>query len=323
MKNKNTTWTTRILIFLIASGILLPMVHKDPYFLHICIIIFIWSILTFGIRIVLITGHLNAAQGGFLGMGAYFSAILTMKLGWSFWISLPASGLAVAILAMIVGHPILRVKGAYFVMITFGITEVFRQIWMMWKDMFGGPQGLFGVPKPSPIDIAGLHISFSSKMPFYYLALVVLLFTVLVMRRLDNSRLGITLRSLPQSEMLSESIGIPILLYKLIAFVIGAFFAGLAGSLWAHYFTYASPDDFNWTNSLFMLMYAVIGGTQTVLGPILGCMLLLSLDEVLIEFQEYTPIVLGLILIFILFYLPGGLISLPQKMGSLLKWRKK
>ena len=319
MKNKEFPWTDTLLALFIILGLLLPVFFNSPYILHLGINIFIWSILTLGIRVVLLIGHLNAAQAGFMGMGAYFSALMAMKLKLSFWLCLPFSGGAVALLAALMGYPILRIKGPYFVMITFAITEVFRHIWMMWENLFGGPQGLLGVPHPAAIQLAGLRISFITKAPFYYLTIAVLLISLIILRRLDKSRFGLTLRSIPQSDQLAESVGVPVLRYKLMAFVIGSFFAGLAGSLWAHYLTYASPDDFTWMNSLYMLMYAVIGGTQTVLGPILGCLVLLGLDEFLRPLKQYVPIVLGVILILVVLYVPGGLITLPEKIRSQLR----
>jgi branched-chain amino acid transport system permease protein len=316
MKNKRLSWTDTLLGLFFILGLLLPVFVKDPYLLHVGITIFTWSILTLGIRVVLLTGHLNAAQASFMGMGAYLSALMAMKLKLSFWLCLPFSGVAVALLAVSIGYPILRIKGAYFVMITFAITEVFRHIWMMWESVFGGPQGLMDIPRPAAIQLAGLQISFTSKAPFYYLTIAVLLISVVILRRLDNSRFGMTLRSIPQSDQLAESIGVPVIRYKLMAFVIGSFFAGLAGSLWAHYFTYANPDDFTWLNSLYMLMYAVIGGTQTVLGPIVGCLVLLGLDELLRPLKQYMPIFVGMVLILVLLFVPGGLITLPEKIRS-------
>jgi branched-chain amino acid transport system permease protein len=316
MKNKRLSWTDILLGLFFILGLLLPVFIKDPYLLHVGITIFTWSILTLGIRVVLLIGHLNAAQASFMGMGAYLSALMAMKLKLSFWLCLPFSGVAVALLAVFMGYPILRIKGAYFVMITFAITEVFRHIWMMWDSVFGGPQGLMGIPRPAVIQLAGLQISFTSKVPFYYLTIAVLLISVIILRRLDNSRFGMTLRSIPQADQLAESIGVPVIRYKLMAFVIGSFFAGLAGSLWAHYFTYANPDDFTWLNSLYMLMYAVIGGTQTVLGPIVGCLVLLGLDELLRPLKQYMPIFVGMILILVLLFVPGGLITLPEKIRS-------
>lgn len=316
MKNRRFSWTGTFLGLFFIVGLMFPVLVKDPYLLHVGINIFIWSILTLGIRVVLLTGHLNAAQASFMGMGAYLSALMAMKLKLSFWLCLPFSGVAVALLAAILGYPILRLKGAYFVMITFAITEVFRHIWMMWENLFGGPQGLLGIPRPAAIQLAGLRISFTSKAPFYYLAIAVLLISVIILRRLDNSRFGLTLRSIPQADHLAESLGVPVLRYKLTAFVIGSLFAGLAGSLWAHYFTYANPDDFTWLNSLYMLMYAVIGGTQTVLGPIIGCLVLLGLDELLRPLKQYMPIFVGMVLILVLLFVPGGLITLPEKIRS-------
>ena len=316
MQNKSIPWTNIFLFLFFLLGLLLPLLVKDPYLLHVGINIFIWSILTLGIRVVLLIGHLNSAQASFMGMGAYFSGLMAMKLNLSFWLCLPFSGVAVALLAAVLGYPILRIKGAYFVMITFAITEVFRHIWMMWDKLFGGPQGLLNIPRPGTLTLFDQTIGFTSKAPFYYLTLLVLLVSVIILRRLDNTRFGMTLRSIPQADQLAEAVGVPVLRYKLMAFVIGSLFAGLAGSLWAHYFTYANPDDFTWLNSLYMLMYAVIGGTQTVLGPIMGCLILLSLDEILRPLKQYMPIILGMILILVLLFLPGGLITLPEKIRS-------
>jgi branched-chain amino acid transport system permease protein len=322
MKNNRSKIKIVLIPLFILIGLLLPIWMEDQYLLHILINIFIWSILTLGVRIILVAGHLNAAQASFMGMGAYMSALMAMKLGWSFWLCMPLAGLFTAALALCIGFPTLRIKGAYFVMVTFAVTEVFRHIWMMWKTLFGGPQGLLGIPRPDPIHIAGLTIAFTTKVPFYYLALILLLITLLVTRRVDMSRFGMTLRAIPQADQLAESVGVNVMKYKVIAFVIGSFFAGIAGSFWAHYFTYASPWDFTWMNSLYMLMYAVIGGTGSVLGPIVGCFILLSLDEILRPLKEYVPIILGAILIVVLLFLPGGLITVPERIRSLFQRRR-
>jgi branched-chain amino acid transport system permease protein len=223
------------------------------------------------------------------------------------------------VLALAIGYPTLKIKGVYFVMVTFGLTEVFRHIWMMWTGLFGGPQGLLGIPRPGAIKIGGLVIAFASKVPFYYLALILLLITIIIMRRLDASRVGLTLRSIPQADLLAESIGVNVMRYKVLAFVIGSFFAGLAGSFWGHYFTYASPWDFTFANSVNMLIYAVMGGPSSVWGPILGCFVMLTLDEVLRPIQEFMPIVLGAILIVVLLFIPGGFVTIPQRVRALWK----
>lgn len=321
MQNSRLNLKTVLIPLLILLGFLLPFIWDDPYALHVLINIFIWSILTLGIRIVLLVGHLNAAQAGFMGMGAYMSALMAMKLGWSFWLCMPIAGLITAMLATCIGFPTLRIKGAYFVMVTFAVTEVFRHIWMMWKDLFGGPQGLLGIPRPDPIHMAGWTISFTTKVPFYYLALILFLITLLVARRVDVSRFGMTLRAIQQADLLAESVGVNTIKYKVIAFAIGSFFAGIAGAFWAHYYAYASPWDFGWMSSLHMVMYAVIGGTGSVLGPIVGCSVLLGLEEILRPFEEYVPVLFGATLIIVLRFLPGGLITIPERIRFLIQRR--
>jgi len=316
MQNKILDRKNVIILLFIVIGFLLPLGMKDPYLLHIFITIYIWSILTLGIRLVLLVGPLNLAQAGFMGMGAYTSGLLAMKLGWSFWLCMPAAGMVATLLALCIGYPTLRIKGAYFVMVTFGVTEVFRHIWMMWSSLFGGPQGLLGIPRPDPIHLAGLTIAFTTKVPFYYLSLILFMITVFVMHRIDLSRMGLTLRAIPQADLLAECVGVNIMGYKVAAFAIGSFFAGIAGSFWAHYFTYCSPEDFTFIASFYMLMYAVMGGMGSVLGPIVGCFVMLGLDEILRPFKQYMPIILGFILIGVLLYVPGGFISIPERIRA-------
>lgn len=318
-------WNSRMRIVFIplflAIGILLPLGITDPYILHILITIYMWSVLSLGIRLVLLGGPLNLAQASFMGMGAYTSGLLALRLGWSFWLCMPAAGTVAALLALAIGYPTLRIKGAYFVIVTFGITEVFRHIWMMWDSLFGGPQGLLGIPRPDPIHIAGWTIAFTSKLPFYYIALVLLLLATFVMHRLDLSRMGLTLSAIRQTDLLAECVGVNIMAYKVRAFVISSFFAGIVGSFWAHYFTYCSPDDFTFLASFQMLVYAVMGGMGSALGPVLGCIVMLGLDELLRSFQQYMPIVLGGILILCLLYLPGGFISIMARIRGLSQGR--
>lgn len=299
-----------------------PVVIRNPYALHVLITIMIWSMLALGVRLVMLCGHLNVAQASFMGMGAYASGVLAMKLGWSFWICLPAAGVIAAILAILVGLPTLRIKGAYFVITTIGLSEVCRRVWMMWDSLFGGPQGLLGVPLPDSICLGGLSIQFNSKLEFFYLALFLFLLTVFVMRRFEMSRAGLVLKSIPQADLLAECSGVNIMKYKLIAFTVGAFFAGLAGSFWGHYFSYCSPWDFTLGASFTMLMYTVMGGLGTIVGPIVGCAIMLLADEALRPFKQFMPLVLGTILILVLLFIPGGFISIPGRIRDRLKGRE-
>ncbi len=308
-----------IVAIAVLVGALLPFFIEDQYILHIFISILIWSIMALGIRIVLISGHLNVAQASFMGMGAYASGVLATKLGWSFWFCLPAAGLVAAFLALLVGLPTLRIKGAYFVIITIGLAEVCRNVWMMWDSLFGGPQGLLGIPTPNPIKLGGLEITFLSKVDFFYLALILFLLTVFVMYRFERSRAGLILKSIRQADLLAECLGVKIMKYKLAAFALGAFFAGLGGSFWAHYSTYCSPWDFTLHTSFTMLIYVMIGGMGSILGPIVGCALMMTLDEFLRPFKEFVPLILGTILILVLLFFPGGFVSIPERLRKVLR----
>lgn len=303
--------------FLFIIGLLLPLITSSQYHIHILITIIVWSIITLGLRLILLVGYLNAAQAGLMGIGAYASALLVMRLGFSFWHSILLAGFVSAFIAALLGFPILRIRGAYFVMATFAVTEVFRMIWMRWSGLFGGPSGISGIPRPDPINIFGMTIEFVGRIPYYYLALLLLIIVTVIMHRIDVTSLGRVFRSIPQSELLVESVGINLIRYKVLAFSIGAFFAGIGGAFYAHYFTYISPLDYTWTNSLIMLMYTIVGGTATVAGPIIGSFVLITIGEVLRPVEVYVPIFLGIILILILRFLPEGLISIPHRVGSL------
>ena len=308
-----------VVMFFVVALFLLPLVMKDAYMLHIIIEAFIWSILALGIRIVLLSGHLNAAQASFMGIGAYTSGLLALKLGWSFWLCLPAAGIMSALFAIGIGYPTLKIKGPYFVIVTCGVTEVFRHIWMMWDGLFGGVKGLLGIPPPDPITIGSISIIFNSKIPFYYLALILFFVTLFIMRRFDLSRMGLILKSMPQADVLAECVGVNLMKYKVISFMVGAFFAGLAGSFWAHYLNYSSPYDFTLHASFAMLTYAVIGGMASIIGPIVGTGFILMLNEMLWSLKSFTPIIDGAILVIILVYAPDGIISVPSKIRDMFK----
>jgi branched-chain amino acid transport system permease protein len=298
----------------VMVGVALPLIFKNQYIIHIFIAMMIWSIMALGIRVVLISGHLNVAQASFMGIGAYASGVLAVKLGWSFWFCLPAAGLIAAFLALLIGFPTLRIKGAYFVIVTIGLSEVCRNVWMMGDKLFGGPQGLLGIPTPDPVKLGSLEIMFYSKVEFFYLAFILFLLTVFILYRFEKSRAGLILNSIRQQDLLTECLGIKIMKYKLAAFVLGAFFAGLGGAFWAHYFTYCSPWDFTLHNSFTMLMYVMIGGLGSILGPIVGCVVMIATEEVLRPFKEFVPLIMGTILILILLFFPGGLVAIPQRL---------
>ena len=196
-------------------------------------------------------------------------------------------------------------------MVTFAFGEILILVFSRW---FGGRSGIAGIPGPHPFSFPGLPAAESfSKVHYYYLILALFLVTFLVMYRLDRSRFGMTCRAIQQADLLVESVGVSIMKYKLIAFMTACFFAGVAGSFYAHYVRFVNPDAFGMSISIILIMYIVIGGKQSIIGPILGVAILRALSSAIAPIAEYEPIIYAGITIMLVILMPGGLVSLPQR----------
>lgn len=196
-------------VAVLAGFLLVPVLTDDPYWLGVFIIMGINIILAVGLWIIILTGQLSLAQGAFMGIGAYTSALLTLRLDWSFWAALPAAGAAAAGVALALGYPILRVRGAYFAILTFALGEIARLVWQRWDDPFGGHTGLYGIPTPDSISTAITpDILFSDRVNYYYLVLALVATTVVAAYRLASSRMGLTFRAIREAEELAQGVGI-------------------------------------------------------------------------------------------------------------------
>lgn len=294
------------LIALIA----VPAFTQDPYFLNLLITAGIWTNSVWGVRVIMSTGQLTLGHAAYMAVGAYASTLLTMRAGLSFWLAFPLAGLISSFIALLIGYPTLRIKGVYFSIITFAFAEIIRLIIVHWPGLLGGFGGIANIPAPSPI----FFISFHSRIPFYYLILAISLVTYLVMVRMENSRIGKIFSSIHESDTLAESIGINIMKYKVTGFCVGCFFAGLSGSFYAHYFNFTSPEFFTIWQSIYCLIFVIVGGAGSVWGPPLGSLFMTLVPEFLRVAREYEPVIYASILILIMFLLPGGLITLPNRL---------
>jgi branched-chain amino acid transport system permease protein len=271
------------------------------------------SICSLSWRLLMVIGQLSFGQGGFVGIGAYASALMAMKLGFPFWVSLPLSALIAGLLGAIIGYPGLRLKGAYFVIMTLILGECIRLLIQSWQGLTNGVNGITDISPPSAISIPGLlTVNFTTKAPFYYLVLGLLIITVIVMRRIDKSSLGSTFRGIAQSDSLAESLGVNIARYKVLAFGISCFFCGVAGSFFAHYMAFVHPDNFNIWLSAYMVIYSIVGGMGSVAGPILGSLVMVSAVELFRPLQNFQAISYAVVLIVAIMFLPGGFVSLKD-----------
>jgi branched-chain amino acid transport system permease protein len=302
-------------LVLIVLLFLVPTILRDPRWLHVVIMIYLYIMLAGGLRLIMSTGQVSFAHAAFWAIGAYSSALLVMKLGFSFWVALPSAAVISAIIGILIGYPCLRLKGPYFFIITLAFGEIARLMFTSWVDLFGGANGIAGIPFPDPISVPLLGvIQFGSRSTqYYYLLLLMLLGSLFVMYRLEGSRFGMTCAAIREADELAQSLGISAIRYKLILFVTACFLAGLAGSFYAHYLTYISPDFFTFWESMIFLLIAAIGGSGSTSGVILGAILLTLVPEVAREAKRVEPIIFGGILVLVLLFLPGGLWSLKEK----------
>jgi len=297
----------------LAILLLLPL-FAGEYFLMVLILICINVLLASSLRISLNAGQLNFGIPAFMAIGAYSSALLTMRLGIPFIAAFFAAGILAAVVSLIIGYPSLRLKYVYFLMLTLGFVEVVKAVGIRWESLTGGPDGLPGIP---PISIAGIELV--TKMSQYYFALLVTLVILLVLYRLENSRFGLIVKSIDQSEELGETVGINTYAYKMLAFAISSFFCGLTGSLYAHNMTFIQPALFCFMLQIFVVIYCFVGGLGRFSGPIVGAVLLSLLTEPLRGFQSFERIFFALILISVVLFLPGGVLSIPARLSPLIR----
>ena len=269
-------------------------------------------ILVASFRLITTTGGWSLAHVPMMGCGAYATALLSGTLGIPFWISLPLAGLAAGLTGMAISFPLARTKGFAFFVASFAAGEAIRLCWIRFKIPFGGHKGLTVPPPVLFKNVAWLD--FAEAVPYYFLALVITIVSLAIMYRLNNSRIGDTWRALASEEKLAKSVGINITKYKMLAFSIGSFFAGIAGVLLAHRLWAIEPRQFGFTATLYLLVWVVFGGSHTFAGPIIGLVVLTFLGELLRPLVEWVPMIFGTIIILILIFLPNGLESLPEKL---------
>ena len=272
-------------------------------------------ILVSSFQVITTSGGWSLAHIPMMGCGAYATALLCGVLKVPFWISLPLSALTAAAVGLAISYPLARTKGFAFFVASFAAGEAIRLCWIRFKIPFGGHKGL---TVPAPVlfkDVAWMN--FEKAVPYYYLTLILTLICLIIMHRLQKSRIGDTWRALASEEKLAKSVGINITMYKMLAFTIGSFFAGVAGALLAHRLWAIEPHQFGFTTTLYLLVWVVFGGSHTFAGPIIGVVTLTFLGELLRPLFEWVPMIFGAIIILILIFLPDGLESLPDKIKSL------
>ena len=291
-----------VLLGLVVVAFGWPFVIENRYVTHIGVLIGISTTVSLSLNMMLRIGQLSAAQAAFMGLGAYTSTLLVMRLGLPFLIAFPAAGLLVAAIAAVIGPFFLRVKGVYFVLLTFALGEGIGLVFQEWVSLFGGNNGIHGIPKASLFGMAML-----TPRSYYFLALALVVVTFLVALAVFRSALGAVLDSLNENEQLSQSLGVNALSYRVCIFALSGFLAGLAGSVYAHYTGFLSPEAFGFSTFIDMLAINVVGGISSPIGPVLGAILLVPLPELLRDVKQYQMLTYGLLLMAAVLFLPSGI----------------
>jgi branched-chain amino acid transport system permease protein len=294
---------------LIIALLALPLVVHDAYFIHVMVVIGINVVMAVSMWLLGITGLISFGQAGFMFIGAMTTALLTKNLQWPFWVALPLSAAMAALVAAPVGRLSLRVKGVYFFLVTLAFGQVVAGVFAYFEDPFGGWYGIRNIPPPQPASLFGAL----DKVAFYYLALALMLVTCWVIHRVSRSWFGDVLWSIREGDLLASSIGVDVPGSKLIAFIVSAFFAGAAGSLYASYFGYISPLVFTFEYSVSILVFIVVGGFATMAGPIVGAVALTIVPELFRVTGKYQMLAFGLILVFSMLLMPKGIIGAWQQ----------
>lgn len=276
------------------------------------------AIASAGVWLTFYIGRINIGQGAFALLGAYVSAILVTKAGMSFWLSLPLAGLFAAFVAVLIGLPILRLRGVYFAMITLVLTQVFT-LTALALPITNGAKGITSIPLPGAVSIFGLTLipDFATlenpRQAFYFTTAILMVLTYAALYRIVNSRLGHLCRSMQQNEELASSIGVNISYIRILIFAISSFFGGIGGAMFGSIAQSVYPSSFQVADSVNFMLNCFLGGLGYVFGPMLGTLVLYFGWDLLFELGKYQMLVYSSLLIILMLFLPNGLLSLRMR----------
>jgi len=297
-------WTQALVMVGLLAG--LPML-VGSYTLHGVIISMIFLLPALGLNLIVgYTGLLSLAQGAFFGIGAYASALAAIHLNTPFYVNAVLAGLAAGLVALPLGIPALRLRATSFVMCTLGFVVISQTVAKNWISVTRGDMGLSGLPRPD-LSVGLGPLSVTSTVGYYWLAVAVAVIGVAALYAIVASPAGRCLIAIRDNETLAEAVGIPTWRYKLIVFMISAAFAGVGGSLYAHYLTVVSPLTFSMYYSTTILIIVLGGGAGTIRGVVVGSLLFVALSEALRIAPELRMVMYGACLLLLVFWFPKGL----------------
>lgn len=312
-----------LLIVLVILPQVLPYLFDGSYYFYIIDLAGIFAIGALGMGLLTgFAGQISIGHAAFMGIGAFFSGYTTLKLGWPFWLALPCAGLVAGIFGYALGFPALRLSGQYLAIATLGFGVAVPQVLVKWESVSGGFDGL----KPAAPVLFGYKLVYEED--YYYLVLAALLFAVWLARNIVTGRTGRAFIAVRDSELAAQAMGVDIARYKTLAFALSAFYAGIAGSLYAHLVRFIGATDFNLGMSVNYLTMIVVGGLISLPGIIGGAAFITVLPHAVNALSRGFPagfkavaqnlpqVLTGIILIIVVLYLPHGLAKLGAAGGA-------
>ncbi len=301
---KNNSKEKTIGILLLVFALIGPQVIHQTYILHLMVLCAIYAGLACSLNLILgYTGLFSLAHAAFFGIGAYGTGIIVGKLGLPIWLGFLVAGCAACLLGMIIAIPSLHLRGDYLAIVTLGFGQIVRLIELNEQWLTNGAMGITAIRKP---ELFGMKFG---KVEFFYFALAVTLIIMLAIYRIVHSRVGRALIAIREDDMAAQAIGINIRNYKVLAFGVGTFCAGLMGSVYAHYISFVSPDQYTFQISVNIFCMVILGGMGTNIGPVLGAIVITLLPEVMRTFDAYRMIIVGLMMVLCMIFRPQGILG--------------
>lgn len=285
------------------------------YQTNIMVLALIFAVLGLGLNITIgLAGLLDLGYVAFFAIGAYTYALLNQHFGFGFWLSLPIGGLMGCLFGVLLGFPILRLRGDYLAIVTLGFGSIAKIVIENWEEVFNGAKGIAGIPRPG---LFGIEMSIEAATTYtYYLMILLVILTIFVTNRLKDSRIGRAWIALREDEIACVAMGVDMARTKLSAYALGAFWAGLVGVVFAARNTYINPNSFTFMESALVLSIVVLGGMGSIVGVIIAALVLILSPEYLRAFAEYRMLMFGAVMVLMMIFRPEGLISNIRKKYS-------
>jgi branched-chain amino acid transport system permease protein len=308
------TFERNFLLAALAVALLAPLLVHDEYALHVGVMVMFSVMLATSFNLIVgYVGEFPLGHTAFFGIGAYAAALLSVRFGAPFYVTVPLAALLAAIFGFAIGAVTLRLRGPFFVIVTLCFAEVLRLVANNWIDLTNGPMGLSGIPGPAMINGAS---GIGQKLWFYYAGVALAAASLWISYRFVYSNIGRAAVAVRENRFVAQSIGIWPFYIGLVTFVLAAAISGLAGGLYAHYISYVGPEVFGFSFMISMIIMVLAGGKGTLAGPVVGAVIVVFLEEYLRGFKEMRFSIFGLIVVAVVIFLPRGL------MGFIGRWHE-